>query len=98
MEKTPKDSTMGQKFDPIKQTEMKVTLEEKINIKREDTASLLAKIIVILFAVMVLSSLYLLFCDKYSAKIINYINIVLPSITTLIGVVFGFYFSQSRIK
>jgi hypothetical protein len=79
---------------PAKDTGWEVKLEEK----RENTASLLAKIIVVLFAVMVLSSLCLLLSDKYSTKVADYIEMVLPSISTLIGVVFGFYFSQSRIK
>lgn len=70
----------------------------KVEEIRENIASILAMIIVLLFAGMILSSLYLLSIGKYSTKVIEYTSIVLPSITTLMGVVFGFYFSQSRIK
>ncbi len=95
------------KINPVKKySGAKIRLEEMANdvgIKfrleeiRENIASWLALIIVCLFAIMVLSCLYLMSIDKYSAEMTEYINIVLPSITTLIGVVFGFYFSQSRL-
>jgi membrane glycosyltransferase len=83
-----------EKTYPVKDTGFEVKLDEK----RENIASLLAITIVVLFAVMILSFLYLIFIGKFSTEMIEYINIVLPSITTLIGMVFGFYFSQSRIK
>ena len=92
-----KNSGMKKKLEktyPFRDTGLKVDLDEK----RENIASLLAITIVVLFAVMILSFLYLIFIGKFSTEMIEYINIVLPSITTLIGMVFGFYFSQSRIK
>jgi len=94
------------KINPLKYSGMKIKLEEMANdigIKfrleeiRENIASWLALIIVFLFGIIVLSCLYLLSIDKYSAEMTEYISIVLPSITTLIGVIFGFYFSQSRL-
>lgn len=94
------------KVNPLKYSGMKIKLEEMasdIGIKfrleeiRENIASWLALIIVSLFAIIVLSCLYLLSIDKFSTEITEYINIVLPSITTLIGVIFGFYFSQGRL-
>ena len=94
---TLKNSGIEKKLEktyPYRDTGLKVDLDEK----RENIASWLAIIIVVLFAVMVLSTLYLILIGKFSTEITEYINIVLHSITTLIGVVFGFYFSQSRIK
>lgn len=70
-------------------------------IKREDTATILAIILISTFSILVISSLYLLFTNfnkELSEKIIEYINIVLPPVATLIGMVFGFYFSEKRLK
>jgi hypothetical protein len=69
----------------------------KPELKRENTASALAIIIVLTFSILVISSLYLLFFKEGSEKIIDYISIVLPPVTTLIGMVFGFYFSEKRL-
>lgn len=94
------------KINPLKYSGMKIKLEEmasdsgikfRLEEIRENIASWLALIIVFLFAIIVLSCLYLLSTDKFSTEITEYVNIVLPSITTLIGVIFGFYFSQSRL-
>lgn len=67
-------------------------------LKREITASVLAIIIVGTFSLLVIGSLYFLVTKECSEEIINYTNIVLPPITTLIGMVFGFYFSEKRFK
>lgn len=103
-----------EKINPIENTEMEVELspldfinfaplrgmsgEEKTVIKRENTASIVAIIIVLTFSILVIASLYLLFFKEGSEKIIDYVSIVLPPITTLIGMVFGFYFSETRLN
>ena len=96
--KNPKDPEIGQKFSPTKKTGWEITVEEEISKERENTASILAKIIIWAFVLLSGFASALLFTNEYSSKVIECINIIFHPFATLIGVVFGFYFSQSRIK
>lgn len=98
MEKDPEDPSIGQKYEPTKKTGWEINLEEEISRERENTASVLAKIIIWTFVLLSGFASLLLFTNEYSSKVIDCINIIFHPFATLIGVVFGFYFSQGRIK
>jgi len=88
------NSTKIEQVHPISESKIPV---EDIMIMQEDTASCIAKIIIYTFATMIIISLFLSIYDNLFNKVMGYLNIVLPTITTLVGMILGFYFSEKRI-
>lgn len=69
-----------------------------INIRREGTATFLAYTVSIVFCIIItLPLLFIFFFRDLDPGISEFIKSVLPSITTLLGVAFGFYFSEKRL-
>jgi len=71
----------------------------EINILREGTATFLAYTVSIVFCVIIALPLLFIFLFRVlDPGMSEFIKSVLPSITTLLGVAFGFYFSEKRLE
>ena len=81
-------------------------LEERIkqmstdlDTQREGTATVLAYIVAIFFCVIVgLPILFFFIYRVLDPGLSDFIRSIIPSLTTLLGLVFGFYFSEKRLN
>ncbi len=72
------------------------TIEEQ----RESTAKWLAYVIAGVFALTTLVTIAaLIWLDpSKTPTLLEFVKVILPALTALLGTAFGFYFSQSRLK
>ena len=69
-----------------------------VDIRREATASFLAKAIAVVFVITAISPLIYLFIFKsLSDNFIDFIKTVMTPEATLLGLIIGFYFSEKRL-
>lgn len=74
-------------------------LRTDIDTQREGTAAFLAYAVSVAFCVIIAFPLLFIFLFRFlDPGISEFIKSVLPSITTLLGVAFGFYFSEKRLE
>lgn len=70
--------------------------------KRENTAGWLAIGSLVIFAITILAPLVALILAEGNISsiegLLEFIKVILPAETALLGMSFGFYFSQSRLK
>lgn len=73
---------------------------ETIEVQREKTAKWLSYIVIGVFAVTIIATIVALIWVHYSrlTNLLEFIKVILPAETALLGTIFGFYFSQSRLQ
>lgn len=70
----------------------------KLDVKREGTAAILAySVVTILGILVVLPILFFFVYRVLDPGLSDFIRSIVPSLTTLLGLVFGFYFSEKRL-
>lgn len=75
------------------------TLQTDLDTQREGTATFLAYTAAIVFGIIVILPILFFFLYRVlDPGISDFIRSIVPSLTTLLGLVFGFYFSEKRLR
>lgn len=87
---------VSEKSDELEKLINKMSV--KLDAKREGTATILAYSAVTILGILVILPILFFFVYRVlDPGLSDFIRSIVPSITTLLGLVFGFYFSEKRL-